>query len=143
MKHEPFVIERTFNAPVERVWKAITDKNEMKEWYFDLQEFRAEPGFEFSFEGGTETNTYIHLCKITEVIPFKKLAYTWKYEGYEGNSEVIFELFAEGNRTRLILTHKGLETLPASNPDFRKENFMEGWNHIIGVALKEFVERSS
>ena len=143
MKSEAFVMERIFNAPVKRLWKAITDKNEMKEWYFDLDEFRAEPGFEFSFKGGTETTTYLHLCKITEVIPFKKLAYTWKYEGYEGSSEVIFELFPEGNQTRLRLTHKGLDSFPATNPDFGAQNFTEGWNHIIGVALKEFVERSS
>ena len=33
------VIERTYNAPVEKVWKAITDKEEMKQWYFDLDAF--------------------------------------------------------------------------------------------------------
>ncbi|MDB5009480.1 MAG: hypothetical protein JWQ06_269, partial [Mucilaginibacter sp.] len=27
MKPEPFVIERTFNAPINKVWEAITDKN--------------------------------------------------------------------------------------------------------------------
>ncbi len=31
MKTEPFVIERTFDAPIERVWKAITNKNDMKQ----------------------------------------------------------------------------------------------------------------
>lgn len=31
MKPEPFVIERTFNAPIERVWKAITDREQMKQ----------------------------------------------------------------------------------------------------------------
>jgi uncharacterized protein YndB with AHSA1/START domain len=36
MKNEPFVIERTLNASAERVWKAITDKDQMKEWYFNL-----------------------------------------------------------------------------------------------------------
>ena len=30
MKTEPFVIERTFNAPAEKVWKALTDKEQMK-----------------------------------------------------------------------------------------------------------------
>ena len=49
MKNEPFVIERTFNASKEKVWKAITNKNEMKLWYFDLEEFKPEIGFEFRF----------------------------------------------------------------------------------------------
>ena len=41
MNDGAFVIERTFNAPVAAVWKAITDKDEMKKWYFDLTDFRA------------------------------------------------------------------------------------------------------
>lgn len=141
MKQEPFVIERTYDAPVARVWAAITDKNAMKQWYFDLTEFKAEVGFEFSFEGGTEDRTYVHHCRIVEVIPGKKLSYTWRYEGYEGDSTVTFELFAEGNKTRLQLTHEGLETFPASNPDLAKQNFVHGWTDLIGTNLKNFVEK--
>jgi uncharacterized protein YndB with AHSA1/START domain len=142
MKNEPFIIERTFNAPVDKVWKAITDKEQMKQWYFDLAEFKPEVGFEFQFTGGTEENKYLHLCKITEVVPNKKLTHSWRYDGYEGNSFVTFELFAEGDKTRLKLTHAGLETFPA-NKDFAKENFAAGWTHIIGTSLKEFVERAN
>ncbi|MEP7169333.1 MAG: SRPBCC domain-containing protein [Bacteroidota bacterium] len=142
MKIEPFVIERAYNAPVEKVWKAISDKDEMKKWYFDLPEFKAEVGSKFTFSGGKEDGIqYLHLCKITEVIPQKKLTYSWRYEGYEGNSFVTFELFAEGNQTRLKLTHAGLETFPVTNPDFAKENFVEGWTQIIGTSLKEHVEK--
>lgn len=141
MNSAPFVIERLLNAPIEKVWKAITDKDQMKEWYFNLAEFRAEPGFQFQFEGGTEDRSYLHLCTITEVIPNKKLQYTWSYDGYEGNSVVTFELFAEGDKTRLKLTHAGLETFPANNPDFAKKNFETGWTEIIGTSLKRFVEK--
>ena len=142
MKNEPFVIERTFNAPVEKVWKAITDKDEMKQWYFDIEKFEPEVGFEFRFYGENEGRKYTHLCKITEVIRYRKLCYSWRYEGYEGNSLVTFELFAEGNKTRLKLTHEGLETFPISNPDFAKENFVAGWTYIIGESLKGFVEKA-
>jgi uncharacterized protein YndB with AHSA1/START domain len=142
MKNEPFVIERTYNAPVEKVWKAITDKNQMKQWYFDLAEFKPEVGFEFQFYGGTEEKQWLHLCKVTEVVPMKKLTHSWRYEGYEGNSFVTFELFPEGNKTRLKLTHEGLETFPPL-PEFRKENFAEGWTSIIGTSLKEFLEKET
>jgi uncharacterized protein YndB with AHSA1/START domain len=142
MKKEPFIIERTYNAPVEKVWKAITDKNEMKQWYFDLAEFKPVVGFEFQFTGeGHKGEKYLHLCKITDVVPDKKLAYSWRYEGFEGISFVTFELFDEAGKTRLKLTHEGLETFPANNPDFAKESFAEGWTHIIGKSLKEFVEK--
>lgn len=141
MKIEPFIIERTYNAPISKVWKAISDKNEMKKWYFDLAEFKPEVGFEFQFYGGKDERQYLHLCRITEVIVGKKLTYSWRYDGYEGISFVTFELFNEGNQTRLILTHKGLESFPVSNPDFGKENFVEGWTYIINISLKDFLEK--
>jgi uncharacterized protein YndB with AHSA1/START domain len=140
MTTEPIVIERVFNAPINKVWTAISNRDEMKKWYFDLAEFKPEPGFEFSFIGGTEENKYTHLCKVTEAIPGKKLSYTWRYEGYEGNSEVSFELFPEGEKTKLVLTHRGLNSFPP-NPDFAKENFVAGWTHIVNISLKEFLEK--
>lgn len=140
VKTEPFVIERTYNAPIEKVWNAITDKNAMKQWYFDLEEFKPEVGFEFQFEGGNEDRIYLHLCKVTEVIPGKKLTYSWRYDGYEGNSFVTWELFSEGDKTRVKLTHEGLETFPMSNQDLAKKNFVAGWTEFVGQKLKNFVE---
>jgi uncharacterized protein YndB with AHSA1/START domain len=133
------VVERTFSAPPERIWKALTDVEEMRRWYFDLKEFKPEVGFEFEFIVEHEGMKYHHLCKITEVIPQKKLVYTWRYKGHEGDSLVTFELFADGDKTRLKLTHEGLETFPKT-PSFARKNFMEGWTQIIGSSLKEFVE---
>jgi uncharacterized protein YndB with AHSA1/START domain len=141
MTNEPIVIERTYNAPIAKVWKAITDKNEMKQWYFDLAEFKPEVGFEFSFTGGEEGGKqFLHLCRVTEVIPGKKISHTWKYDGYEGNSEVSFELFPEGDSTRLKLTHAGLDTFPKIR-EFAKENFIAGWTDIAGTLLKEYLEK--
>jgi uncharacterized protein YndB with AHSA1/START domain len=138
---EPFTIERTFNAPASKVWKAITDPAEMRKWYFDLAEFKAEVGFEFSFTGGEPGGKqYLHLCKVTEVIPGKKLTYSWRYDGYEGNSFVTFELFEMGDQTKLKLTHAGIDTFPKSNPDLVAKNFAEGWTNIIGRLLKEYLE---
>ncbi len=47
----PFTIERIYNALIEKVWQAITDKDQMKQWYFDIAGFKPEVGFEFSFSG--------------------------------------------------------------------------------------------
>ena len=138
-RSEPLIIERTFNASIATVWKALTNKEAMKEWSFDINEFKPELGFEFQFYGEKDGVKYFHHCKITEVIPNKKLVYSWRYEGYEGNSHVTFELSAEGSKTRLKLTHEGLESFPKI-PAFARTNFMEGWTQIIGSSLKEFVE---
>ena len=143
MKQQPFIIERTFTAPVHRVWKAITNKDQMKQWYFDIADFRAEVGCTFRFAGENEGSTFTHVCEVTEVIPHQKLQYSWRYEGFEGLSFVTFELFAEGAQTRLRLTHEGLETFPANNPNFRSENFAAGWTELIGNLLKKFVEKTS
>ncbi|MBA3681196.1 MAG: SRPBCC domain-containing protein [Bacteroidetes bacterium] len=142
MKNEAFTIERTLNAPIEKVWSAISNKEEMKNWYFDLAEFKPEIGFEFEFTGGPEDGVqYVHQCKVTEAIPNKKLTYSWAYKGFEGISYVTFELFKEGDKTKIKLTHTGLETFPANNADFARTNFEAGWNEIIGRALPNYVEK--
>jgi uncharacterized protein YndB with AHSA1/START domain len=137
---EAVVVERTLNAPAARVWKALTNVEQMRQWYFDLKEFKAEVGFEFEFVVEHEGNTYHHLCKVTEVVPQKKIAYTWRYKGEPGDSLVTFELFPESNMTRLRLTHEGLETFPKT-PAYARKNFEAGWTAIVGTELKGFVER--
>jgi uncharacterized protein YndB with AHSA1/START domain len=136
---KPIIVERTLDAPVGQVWTALTDVDEMREWYFDLKEFNPEVGFEFEFVVEHEGNTYHHLCKVTEVIPEKKIAYTWRYKGEPGDSLVTFELFAEGQKTRLKLTHTGIEPFPKT-PAYARKNFEAGWTAIIGSELKQFVE---
>ena len=98
-------------------------------------------GFEFKWYGDDGDKKWLHAGKITEVVPGKKLSYTWSYPGYAGESVVTFELFAEGNKTRLKLTHAGLETFPAEVTAFKKENFIAGWTEIIGSSLKNFLEK--
>jgi uncharacterized protein YndB with AHSA1/START domain len=138
----PFTIERRFNAPIAKVWKAITSKDEMKHWYFDLEKFEPRVGFEFRFLGGKDPeNQYLHICVITDVIPEKRLSYSWRYDGYQGTSIVTFELFPEGNNTRLKLTHAGLETFPEENPDLAKKNFADGWTAIVGQSLRAYLEK--
>jgi uncharacterized protein YndB with AHSA1/START domain len=142
MNNEPFVIERTYNAPVEKVWQAITNRDQMEQWYFKLKEFKPEVGFVFEFEGGPPEKIYVHRCQITEVILNKKLTHSWKYVGYPGESFVTWELFSEGDKTRVKLTHTGLETFPADNGDFAASNFAMGWTGILGESLKAFVEKA-
>lgn len=141
MTEKTFRIESVFNATKNDVWRALTEKKLMKQWYFDLPEFKVEVGFVFEFTGGEEGGKqYLHHCEITEVIAEQKLTHTWCFVGYEGISYLTYELFEQGEKTLLKLTHSGLETFPADNPDFAFHKF-EGWNYIINVALKDFLER--
>lgn len=141
MSNNVVVIEETFNAPVEKVWQALTENDQMKQWYFNLDDFKAEKGFRFTFPGqGHKGEQYIHLCEVTIAEPPTKLQYTWQYKDYEGYSTVTFELFEQGAQTRLKLTHEGLESFP-KHPDFARDSFNGGWTHLMTISLKEFLEK--
>ena len=138
-------MERTYNASIERVWKAITDIDQMKQWYMPaLSDFRPAVGFETKFTIEHEGNVWPHLWKVTEVIPNKKISYEWRYEGFPGNSLVTFELKPAGAGTHITLTHTGLETFRGDKyPGLAPENFNKGWTQLIGTLLKEFVEKQN
>lgn len=143
MDKKILVIERTYDAPIEKVWEAITDKDQMKQWYFEVSDFKAEVGFEFQFLAESDGKKYLHKCAVVEVQPITKISYTWRYEGYVGQSLVTFELFSEDkNKTRLKLTHSGTGSF-LSHPDFAKANFNEGWKSILGQSLRNFLETGS
>ncbi len=142
MSNGTLTFERTYNAPVAKVWAAITDKAKMKEWYFDVDGFKPEAGFIFRFTGGPpDGEQFLHLCEVLEVIPNKKLSHSWRYDGYEGKSILTWELFDEGGKTRVKLTHTGLDTFPAEKSDFAIHNFNEGWTYILGTGLKDYLEK--
>lgn len=140
MSDKPLLIEQEYQAPIALVWKCISDKELMKKWYFDIPDFKLEVGRTFHFEGGKDNRRYVHECEIVEIIPLKKLKYSWKYQGYTGLSFVTFELFDKGDTTKLRLTHEGLDSFPRDNPDLIRDNFVGGWNYLIHESLKEYLE---
>jgi uncharacterized protein YndB with AHSA1/START domain len=141
---EPIVVEESFSAPVERVWRAITDKDQMRQWFFEpIAAFAPVTGFATQFNLRHEGRDYVHLWQVTEVIPPHKLVYDWKYEGYPGASFVTWELTQTSDGTRLKLTHTGVESFPQDNPAFTRESCEGGWKHFLCVRLKDFLARTS
>jgi len=142
MNNQSVIVERFFSADITLVWKALTEKEQMKQWYIDVTEFEAIVGFKFDFWAGEEGGKqWKHLCEIIEVIHERKLTYSWKYDGYSGMSYVTFELFEEGNGTKLKLTHTGLDTFPADVPELAINNFERGWNQLLNDSLNDFLEQ--
>ena len=134
------VIKETYNAPIGVVWKALTDKNEMKKWYIDLREFKAEVGFKFTFPGqAREGREYIHHCEVTEVIPLKRLQYSWRYQNYTGHSLVTFDLEEREDQTFLTLTHSGLDSFPKEVTDINRKNFKKGWTALLTESLSKYL----
>lgn len=140
MEHEPIVVEETFDASLSEVWQAISDQDQMRQWFFEtMGEFQPEVGFETQFDVQCEGVTYPHLWKVTEVVPQRRLAYQWRYGGYPGDSQVAWELSETPDGTKLTLTHSGGETFPQNNPIFSRASGLAGWRYFLQESLKAFL----
>ncbi|WDE09303.1 SRPBCC domain-containing protein [Thalassomonas viridans] len=140
MDAKPIVVEQTFNAPVTVVWQAITDKQQMQQWFFEtITEFTPEVGFETEFNVPCEGKNYLHMWKVTEVVPQLRLVYQWRYGGYPGDSAVSWELSEEEGITKLTFTHTGHETIQGDDI-FSRENGVAGWRYFIQESLKAFLQ---
>jgi uncharacterized protein YndB with AHSA1/START domain len=60
---EAIVIERTLNAPVAKVWQALTEVEQMRQWYFDLKELRPEPALNLSLSSSTKAPSITTFAK--------------------------------------------------------------------------------
>ena len=140
---EPVIVEQTFNSSNDAVWNAITEIDQMRQWYFDnIPAFKAEVGFETQFNVQNEGRNFLHLWKVTEVIPKRKIVYDWRFEGYAGDSFVVFELFEQNNSTKLRLTCHVRESFPQDIPEFKRESCVAGWDYFIRKSLKEYLEKT-
>ncbi|MCF8262150.1 MAG: SRPBCC domain-containing protein [Melioribacteraceae bacterium] len=137
----PILIEETFNRSVSDVWSAITDVELMRKWFFEnIPDFKPEVGFEVVFEIKNESRTFPHRWKITRVVPQKLLEYNWKYDGYSGDSNVIFELSEVGDLTILKFQTIILEDFQSDIPEFTRESCIGGWTYFLKQNLKNFLD---
>jgi uncharacterized protein YndB with AHSA1/START domain len=135
----PFITEQVYDAPIAKVWQALTNEDEMRAWYFpQLKRFEPVVGFEFEFT--SDGSEYQKEWRVTQVADGRLLAHSWVYKGYPGTSEVTFELFKEAGKTRLKLTHTGLASFP-QDPHFARQRFENGWDNILRNNLKNYLER--
>ena len=140
-EEKPVIVEQSFNVSPDIIWKAISDINQMKEWYFDnIPDFKPIIGFETQFDVNSGERIFRHLWKVIEVIPNKKLVYNWKYKDYAGDSNVIFELIEKQNNTTLRLTAQIIENFSEDIPEFRRDSCLGGWEYFIQQRLKLFIE---
>ena len=119
-----------FPHPTETVWEYLTKPELMEQWLMknDFQpivgldfQFRTNPIPGLDFDG-------IFYCKVLEIVPFKKLSYSWKSGPGDGkitlDSVVVWKLQPTDKGTELFLEHSGFA---------KKENLnfynglMHGW----------------
>lgn len=138
----PIIVEQTFQLPKEKVWAAITERDQMVQWFFDnIPAFKPEVGFITEFTVDAGERNFPHRWEIIEAEPNKKITYHWSYENYLGVGNVIFELMEDGGNTTLRLTNITLEDFPSDIPEFKRESCIGGWEYFIQNSLKGYLER--
>jgi uncharacterized protein YndB with AHSA1/START domain len=131
------------DATPEAVFKAITDPNELTHWFPDQAILESKIGgkMKFSFfktDSEYRQMDYFPEGTITEIIPNKKISYTWQEPNIPGfpNTVVTWELEKmEDNKTRLKLFHTGFK------PDETAKKHNEGWSHFLGQLIKYCAKR--
>ncbi|MBB4804904.1 uncharacterized protein YndB with AHSA1/START domain [Chryseobacterium defluvii] len=138
----PILVQYKINAPIEKAWKALTDKSEMKSWYFDIPDFEPEVGKQFNFYEPGDAKKYYHQCEILEIISGRKLKHTWAYPEFSKEKTIVtWELQPEDDGTLLKLIHEGTDSFTDLGKDFSRESFTGGWNGIIGQSMKSYLEK--
>lgn len=130
-------IERLLEAPVETVWRWLVEPALRRQWFagggsaavpgpldlvFDHDELSTDPsrypGRYARFKGAVSHE------RVLAAEPPRRLAFSWD-EGKEGT--VTIELFPDGARTRLVLTHGGISDAA------RLVGFAGGWEAHLSV----------
>ena len=138
----PVIVEETFSVSAEALWNAITVVEEMHGWYLDnIPAFEARVGFETQFTVTNEGTDFPHKWKVTEVVPFRKISYDWRFGGYPGVGLVTFELMEKGSATTLKLTNTVLQDFPDNVTEFERESCLAGWQFFIGESLRVYLEK--
>ncbi len=134
----PIVIEQSFSTDVETIWAALTELDQLKQWFFEcIPAFEAEPGFETEFQLSNEGRDFPHLWRVVEVVPHEKLVVNWQFGGYPGSSNVHYEILPGEGENIVRLTTEVLEDHPQDIPEFKRESGVEGWKYFINERLKE------
>lgn len=134
------VVKQNFEVSDEILWKAITEHHQMIQWFFEnIPEFKARVGFKTQFLIENEGRKFTHLWKIVEVIPNQKIVYNWKYDEYEGEGLVFFELAENERGSLLTVTNKWVGVFPQDIPEFSRESCFGGWEYFINDRLKEYL----
>jgi len=127
-------LERTFGAPVERVFEAWTSPEVLRRWWGagpDWQtpvaevDLRVGGSYRLSMKGPGSAALLTVAGRYTEVSPPELLQYTWAWEQEDGTfgpeSTVRVTFAGHGDHTHVTIEHSGL-----LDEDARTKH-LEGW----------------
>jgi uncharacterized protein YndB with AHSA1/START domain len=107
--------ERILSFDIETVWSALTDPKKLAIWFTDIEmDFKEGGKMMIQFRDADKTKSYGKITRIKKPSVFE---YAWEDE------LATWELFPEGNNTRLVFTYSKL-------PDTYTARVGAGW-HIL------------
>ncbi|ASK29869.1 ATPase [Chryseobacterium sp. T16E-39] len=137
----PIIVQQKMDASIDEVWSALTDREEMKSWYFDISDFEMEIGKQFNFYEPGDAKKYHHQGIVLDFVVNEKLKHSWSYPDFSDAETIIsWELYPEDEGTIVKLTHENVDHFKDLGEGFSKEDFTKGWNVIIRQSLKSYVE---
>ena len=129
----PILVEESFDCSTDALWSALTDRDEMVQWFFaDIPAFSPETGFYTEFMVDAGERQFLHQWQVTDVVPGKKIAYRWRYEGYAGAAQSVFEISGEDGSARLRISFPIEEDFVDDIPEFSREACEGGWSYFMG-----------
>jgi uncharacterized protein YndB with AHSA1/START domain len=91
--------ERLINHPRARVWRAVTDPDELRAWFPSAVVYEPRVGAPMQFDFGGEHGLDAWPGEVLEWDPPSVFAFAW------GEDVLRFQLSDEGDATRLVFTH--------------------------------------
>ena len=124
-----------FTQSPQEVWEYLTRPELLEQWLMP-NDFKPIVGYKFRFvisQGKDGKSADIqHYCEVLELVPYKKISYSWKKDDMSLNSKVSWILTPKGSGTELQLVHDGF----AESEAFVSHN--NGWP-IVGNRLTELL----
>src|SRR5690349_9759659 len=135
--------ETTLNAPVKKVWEALTNPDIIKKYMFGSTVTSGwTKGSKITWKGEWEGKPYEDKGEILEIIPSKKLRYTHfsPLTGQEDKPEnyhtVDITLNDSGNQTHILLTQDNNATEAA------RQHSQKNWQMMLESLKKILVENA-
>ena len=135
---KPIEKKVVINAPVNKIWKALTESDKIEQWMLMSNTFKPVLNNQFVFKGEMNGNKFDIKCKVLEMEENKKLVYSWSGPFFEGSTIVSIQLKGNKGGTELTLIHSGW----AENQKDVRESHSKGWDERFVEKLKEVIEQN-
>jgi len=133
-------IEVIINAPSEKVWRAITEKEQISKWLLPTDDFELKPGNVSTMTWQNDEQKVTHTYRIKEIIREKKLVLQWNVTDFPGDTIITYELEESDGKTKLTFTLSGFEGKAFETKEQSREEDINGWRGVIEKTLREYVE---